>query len=427
MTELAFFLIVGMLALASAVFMLWSDNPVHSALALIVTMGCIAFLFLLLNAPFLAMIQITVYTGAIMVLFLFVIMLLGAETLQASEASPDTPRFRWYIPTAIVLVVALLLIVGIVFGQVNLGLQADTTAPPQVRILNAAPDAGTVDVYANDQLIVSAVAFNDASAYIPLAAGDYTLRVQPTNGDAVTTNVTLAKGTQQTLIDYGGSPLDLSLIADDNSAVADDRSARITVFNADLGIAALRLVDLSTGGTITTAPVLIAGLVPGQASAPITVPEGAVNWGFVDAAAPSTELYHLENYSLQLDMSDLFVMTQGRVFNGTPTGYLRSLAIPVLTNAEPSFGGPRAIGLELFTNYLLVFQLLAVLLLAAMVGAIVLTHRELKSVTRRVGGRRRVSRPLVNVIAAQVGHDVTDSGESGESETVPELQEPVGE
>ena len=42
----------------------------------------------------------------------------------------------------------------------------------------------------------------------------------------------------------------------------------------------------------------------------------------------------------------------------------------------PAFGGPRAIGLELFTNYMLVFQLLAVLLLAAMVGAIVLTHRQ---------------------------------------------------
>jgi hypothetical protein len=92
----------------------------------------------------------------------------------------------------------------------------------------------------------------------------------------------------------------------------------------------------------------------------------------------------------------------------------------VVVEARPSFGGPRAIGLELFTNYMLVFQLLAVLLLAAMVGVIVLTHREIKKVTQRAGGRRRVSRPLVNVIASQVGHDVT-------SEKTPELQEPAGD
>jgi hypothetical protein len=54
-----------------------------------------------------------------------------------------------------------------------------------------------------------------------------------------------------------------------------------------------------------------------------------------------------------------------------------------------------------------------------MVGAIVLTHRQTVSATRKAVGRRRVSRPLVNVIAAQVGHDVTDEG------GLPELQEPA--
>ncbi len=73
--------------------MLLSDNAVHSALFLIVTMGCIAFLFLLLNAPFLAMIQITVYTGAIMVLFLFVIMLLGCGTSANGGSVAGTQAF----------------------------------------------------------------------------------------------------------------------------------------------------------------------------------------------------------------------------------------------------------------------------------------------------------------------------------------------
>ena len=87
MTEFFWFCLVGLVAVVAAIFMLMSDNAVHSALFLIVTMGCIAFLFLLLNAPFLAMIQITVYTGAIMVLFLFVIMLLGSERLQDNDPS----------------------------------------------------------------------------------------------------------------------------------------------------------------------------------------------------------------------------------------------------------------------------------------------------------------------------------------------------
>ena len=48
MTELVFFIIVGAVAVAAAVMMLLSDNAVHSALFLIITMGCLAFLFLLL-------------------------------------------------------------------------------------------------------------------------------------------------------------------------------------------------------------------------------------------------------------------------------------------------------------------------------------------------------------------------------------------
>jgi hypothetical protein len=113
------------------------------------------------------------------------------------------------------------------------------------------------------------------------------------------------------------------------------------------------------------------------------------------------------------------VLTRERVFDGTAQGFLRPMAIPVVLEAKPSFGGPHAIGVLLFSDYMLVFQLLAVLLLASMIGAIVLTHRQTASATRRVTGRRRVSRPLVNAIASQVGHEVTSS------EAVPELQEPA--
>ena len=183
MTEFFWFCLVGLIAITAAVFMLRSDNAVHSALFLIVTMACIAFLFLLLNAAFLAMIQITVYTGAIMVLFLFVIMLLGSERLEDTDPSQEAPSLRRRrIGVVLALAASLALIFGIVLTNVNLDLATDTSPLPQLRVLNAAPDAGTVDVYANDQLIATGLAYNTTSDYVTLSPGDYTLKVQPENG-----------------------------------------------------------------------------------------------------------------------------------------------------------------------------------------------------------------------------------------------------
>lgn len=75
--ELISFLIVAAVAVASAILMITRQNPVFSALYLILNFFSIAVLYLFLSAQFLAVIQITVYAGAIMVLFLFVIMLLN--------------------------------------------------------------------------------------------------------------------------------------------------------------------------------------------------------------------------------------------------------------------------------------------------------------------------------------------------------------
>ena len=68
--------------------MLLSKNTVYSALNLILNFATVAVLYLILGASFIALAQITVYAGAIMVLFLFVIMLLGAEQLPEAEALP---------------------------------------------------------------------------------------------------------------------------------------------------------------------------------------------------------------------------------------------------------------------------------------------------------------------------------------------------
>lgn len=71
------FFALAITSIAAGVGMLWSKSPVNSALWLVLNLFCIAGLYLTLNAQFIAVIQILVYAGAIMVLFLFVIMLLN--------------------------------------------------------------------------------------------------------------------------------------------------------------------------------------------------------------------------------------------------------------------------------------------------------------------------------------------------------------
>lgn len=77
--DIYFFVFLAVLAIASALALVISKSTVNSALFLVLNMVSLAGIFLLLQAQFLALIQILVYAGAIMVLFLFVIMLLNLE------------------------------------------------------------------------------------------------------------------------------------------------------------------------------------------------------------------------------------------------------------------------------------------------------------------------------------------------------------
>lgn len=70
----------------SSLLMVLGKNPVHSALFLVLTFFCLAGVYLLLNAQFIAAVQVIVYAGAIMVLFLFVIMLLNLEQEVSSQS-----------------------------------------------------------------------------------------------------------------------------------------------------------------------------------------------------------------------------------------------------------------------------------------------------------------------------------------------------
>jgi NADH-quinone oxidoreductase subunit J len=83
------FWILGSIAVIGALGMVIARNAVHSALWLVVTMLCLGFLYVVNSAPFLGMVQIIVYTGAIMMLFLFVLMLVGRD---ASDSLIETLR-----------------------------------------------------------------------------------------------------------------------------------------------------------------------------------------------------------------------------------------------------------------------------------------------------------------------------------------------
>jgi NADH-quinone oxidoreductase subunit J len=85
--EILFFLFVAFVAVGSGVFVVTCKNPVNSAIALVNTFFCLATCYVMLDAPFMAAMQLIVYAGAIMVLIIFVIMLLNIGTVDVAKTS----------------------------------------------------------------------------------------------------------------------------------------------------------------------------------------------------------------------------------------------------------------------------------------------------------------------------------------------------
>lgn len=127
------FLIVAALALTMALLVVLNPNPVRSALFLVINLFCIAGLYLLLNAYFLSAVQVIVYTGAIMVLFLFVIMLLNLGT---PDRTPN--KLKAQAPVAIL---GGLLLAGTLVSAVTKGTTVLQTVP-QHEMHHEAPSSG---------------------------------------------------------------------------------------------------------------------------------------------------------------------------------------------------------------------------------------------------------------------------------------------
>jgi NADH-quinone oxidoreductase subunit J len=93
MLHLILFSVFGIICVAGAMSLLLQRHPINSALSLVVVMGSLAVEYLLLGAEFVAAIQVIVYAGAIMVLFVFVIMLLNAGEEEHTQGS----RVAWLL------------------------------------------------------------------------------------------------------------------------------------------------------------------------------------------------------------------------------------------------------------------------------------------------------------------------------------------
>src|SRR5258708_1834090 len=122
------FVASAMIVLAGALGVVISRNPVYSALSLVMTLFGIAVLFVEQGAHFLAAVQVIVYAGAIVVLFLFVIMLLGVDRTEDLETDPLVAQR----PMAIAAGIAIFLLAVVTFSITHRGFGAVAIGTPSV-------------------------------------------------------------------------------------------------------------------------------------------------------------------------------------------------------------------------------------------------------------------------------------------------------
>lgn len=347
--EVLLFIAFGGLAILFAVGMILSRNAVHSALFLIGNFGCVAFMFLMLNAPFISMVQIAVYAGAIMVLFLFVIMLLGAE----KTSDTTSRRFPWLTGAGTFFAIALLAALGLPLVG-GFTLPAYEGAAPRIRFVNAAVDPVTLipaptsaaapaaEATAEadaapegeseaalpevifglhltlqitggtlaEPLVFDDVMFGEKTEFTSLPAGEYTLLLTRTDtGSPVARpqTVTLENGQVLTLTAFGELNLNTSTLVEleiiQNSLEAPENAeGRFLVFNgytSDEPLVPLSLVDLGgnrvldtrtvNGAEVIIDPILAEEILYGEAPVMGVYPKGTYTLAIVEPTYTLTE------------------------------------------------------------------------------------------------------------------------------------------
>jgi NADH-quinone oxidoreductase subunit J len=157
MAGIVFFIVMTALAIAGALGTVASKNPIRGAVGLLLTIVGIAGLFARLNAEFMAAIQLIVYAGAVVVLFVFVIMLLGPDAAAVPSGAPKARLSR------IAAGIFMLLIAAVAGGYFV------ATRPVRKLLLPAAPEYGTVEAVGRELFTRAIVPFELATALLIVA------------------------------------------------------------------------------------------------------------------------------------------------------------------------------------------------------------------------------------------------------------------
>ena len=116
---LVVFFIIGTIAVASSILVIGMRNPVHSALFLLLTFLCVAVLFVMKSAEFVAAVQVLVYAGGVMVLFLFVVMLINVRHLPEEKVLSRFARGGFLVGAAVFILFLTVVRPGVYHDPVN--------------------------------------------------------------------------------------------------------------------------------------------------------------------------------------------------------------------------------------------------------------------------------------------------------------------
>jgi NADH-quinone oxidoreductase subunit J len=137
--ELLIFFLPASILIVGALIVVFAKNPVHNAMGLVMTLISLAIIYITLNATFVAMVQMLVYAGAVMTLFLFVIMMIGVDK---KEQTSDSIKGQTFLVGGVFLILMSLL----VYVAVNSGFSWNLWFPAVEYIVEGTPQliAGTL-------------------------------------------------------------------------------------------------------------------------------------------------------------------------------------------------------------------------------------------------------------------------------------------
>ena len=141
MSETLVFYLLSGLAIAASALVIGQRNPMYSVLLLVASFGALAGLYIQLDAPFVAVAQIIIYAGAVMVLFLFVVMLLNAPQEDAAEWDRTHP-LRQPAFARLGGLLALLLVVQLAWALLGAGLDAPVASRAGTEVVSSVRGLG---------------------------------------------------------------------------------------------------------------------------------------------------------------------------------------------------------------------------------------------------------------------------------------------